>query len=203
MAAIREEGRKGRAIFRVECNDVSFDPICKKETFVPKRFFGSPSACSYSRELIVAHPRRHPPFYLPPFASSAPFGVFSPQLLLFITRLLRKRKRPPRGHHRNVLLSLTQLVYLRHGSKLESIFKKSTSNTGIFSALSFWFFRFSLFHPVRFYLVSSCLQMHANGKRENGKPGVVVSSVERISLRIAIAPGHFCAASGVEIIGCR
>lgn len=35
--------------------------------------------------------------------------------------------------------------------------------------------------------------MHANGKRENGKPGVVVSSVERISLRIAIAPGHFCA----------
>lgn len=36
-----------------------------------------------------------------------------------------------------------------------------------------------------------------------GSQGVVVSSVERISLRIAVAPGHFCAASGVEIIGCR
>lgn len=178
MAAIGEEGRKGRFLglnattfqppLPPSSHDVSFDPICKKETFVPKRFSGSPSASLFLFSRTYRGASAPPPSLLP-FASSAPFGVFSPSVLLFITRLFRKRKRPPRGHHRNVLLSLTQ-QYLRHGSKLESISKKFISNAGIFSSfflvLSFFL---SISLSARFYLVSSCLQMHANGKRKNGE----------------------------------
>lgn len=172
-------------------HDVSFDPICKKETFVPKRFSGSPSASLFLFSRTYRGASAPPPSLLP-FASSAPFGVFSPSVLLFITRLFRKRKRPPRGHHRNVLLSLTQ-QYLRHGSKLESISKKSISNAGIFSFLFLSLLDFISFHPV-----------YRCTRTERGKMGKAGDCcIERISLRIAVAPGHFCAASGVEIIGCR
>lgn len=125
-------------------------------------------ACSYSRELIVAHPRRHPPFYpspLPPLlASSRPRSFF----------LSRDCSGNGRDHLEAIIETyyyrLRNSVYLRHGSKLESISKKFISNAGIFSSfflvLSFFL---SISLSARFYLVSSCLQMHANGKRKNGE----------------------------------
>lgn len=84
-------GRKERAISRVECNDVSTLPpslttfrlilsVRRKRSSRSVSPARHQPACSYSRELIVAHPRRHPPFYpspLPPLlASSRPRSFF-------------------------------------------------------------------------------------------------------------------------------
>lgn len=107
-------------------------------------------ASSYSRELIVRATT------LP---SPAPFGVFSPSVFLFITShhsqlrtLPETEDRATSRPSRNVLLSLTQLVYLRHGSKLESV-SKSTSNAlflflSLLDSIRFFFF-FILFADAR------------------------------------------------------
>lgn len=147
-------------------------------------------ASSYSRELIVRATT------LP---SPAPFGVFSPSVFLFITShhsqlrtLPETEDRATSRPSRNVLLSLTQLVYLRHGSKLESV-SKSTSNA--------LFLFLSLLDSIRFFFFYPLCRRTRRGKMES-QGLLYVERVERISL-IVVAPGHFCAASGVEIIGCR
>lgn len=175
MAAIGEEGRKGRFLglnattfqppLPPSSHDVSFDPICKKETFVPKRFSGSPSASLFLFSRTYRGASAPPPSLLP-FASSAPFGVFSPLVLLFITRLFRKRKRPPQGHHRN-------LLYYRLCNNItdqnQNRFLKSL-------------FRMQEYSPFSFFLCSILsrfiLFTDARERKEEkwGRQGIVVSS---------------------------
>lgn len=167
-------GRKERAISRVECNDVSTLP---------------PSLTTFRLILSVRRKRSSR------LAISQPVPILAnlswrirAATLPFTLRLFRPFWRllalGPSFYHETVpeteettsrpsqkfiILSLTQ-QYLRHGSKLESISKKFISNAGIFSSF-FLVLSFFLFISVsaRFYLVSSCLQMHANGKRKNGE----------------------------------
>lgn len=193
----RQEGRKERAISRVECNDVStlLPPLTTFRLILSvRRKRSSRLAISQPVPILANLSWRIRaatlPFTLRLFRPFWHLLALGPSF--YHETVPETEETTSRPSQKFIILSLTQ-QYLRHGSKLESISKKSISNAGIFSSLFLSLLDFISFHPVY-----RCTRTE-RGKM--GKPGGCC--IERISLRIAVAPGHFCAASGVEIIGCR
>ena len=168
----RQGGRKERAISRVECNDVStlLPPLTTFRLILSVRRKRSSRLAISQPVPILANLSWRIRAAILPFTLFRPFWRLLALCPSFYHETVPETKEiTSRPSQKFIILSLTQ-QYLKHGSKLESISKKSISNAGIFSSfflvLSFFL---SISLSARFYLVSSCLQMHANGKRKNGE----------------------------------
>lgn len=191
----RQGGRKERAISRVECNDVStlLPPLTTFRLILSVRRKRSSRLAISQPVPILANLSWRIRAAILPFTLFRPFWRLLALCPSFYHETVPETKEiTSRPSQKFIILSLTQ-QYLKHGSKLESISKKSISNAGIFSFLFLSLLDFISFHPV-----------YRCTRTERGKMGKAGDCcIERIFLRIAVALGHFCAASGVEIIGCR